>query len=170
MIVALAASVAAAVHHRMMRLDAERAAWGAKAQVWVSDGIHAIGDEIAAVRSEVPAAVAPADAVGDSPIGMVARQRIGRGEIITDGDVMAPGDEDALVPAGWLITPLDESTPSGAAIGERVQVVSGGYVIADRGVVVGFVEEVTLVALPADIAPLVPAAAESAVVTLLRIP
>lgn len=170
LIVALAIGVAASVHDRMAALDAERAAWGTTVEVWIGNGDHEIGDEIAAAHAEIPAAVVPDGAVADSPTGMAARQRIGRGEIITDGDVMAPDDEDALAPAGWLITPLDEPTPSGATLGERVQVVSGGYVIADRGVVVGFVEEVTLVALPADIAPLVPAAAESADVTLLRVP
>jgi len=170
LIVALAAGVTASVHDRMKALDAERSAWGATTDVWVSDTVHATGDEIVAVRSEVPVAVVPDGALDESPIGLTARQRIGLGEIVTEDDVMVPDDEGALVPAGWLITPVDESTPSGSELGERVQVASGGYVIADRAVVVGFVEQVTLVALPADIAPLVPAAAESSDVTLLRVP
>ena len=71
-------------------------------------------------------------------------------------------------PPDWLVAPLRESLPSGAAVGERVQVVSDGFVLATEAVVIDHVDGVTLVAVPPDVAPLVPAASDS--VALLRAP
>lgn len=169
-IVVLAAAVTRGVHDRIEALDAQRGSWGETVHVWTSEIVHGTGDDIVAVRMPVPVAIAPDGAVDLSPAGLAARRHIGRGEIITEADVMGADDEHALVPTGWLITPIDESPRSGATLGEEVQVVSGGYVLADRAVVIGFHDDVILVAIPSEVAPLVPAAAETADVTLLRVP
>lgn len=165
-IVAIAVGAAASVADAMSELAAERAAWGTAATVWVATEDLEVGDRIAAEAVSVPAAVRPAGAV-DDPEGAVARQAIGRGEVVARYDVMAPGDELALTPAGWLVAPVEEAPRSGAALGERVQVASEGFVVADEAVVVGTLDDITLVAVPPDVAPLLPAATR---ITLLRAP
>ncbi len=167
---ALAIGVVASVHTRLAAVDAAREAWGDPVAVWIAGANTEIGEPLRVSRATVPAAMAPPGAVREPPEGLVARQRIGVGEIVTDVDVMAAGDTGSLAPDGWLLVPLEERPPSGAATGERVVVVSDGYVLSEDAVIAGAVDRVTLVAVPADVAPLLPAAAEHGAVTLLRVP
>ena len=100
----------------------------------------------------------------------VARQRIAAGEVITAPDVSERDGPRALVPEGWLAVAIVESPSSGAGIGDRVQIASEGTVISSDAVVIGFVDDATLVAAPADEAPLLPAAAAAGGVALLLVP
>lgn len=167
-VAALATATAATVADAVAAVDAERAGWGTGVPVWVAATDVAPGEPIDADRVEVPRAVRPLRAV-DDPNGRRARQSVGRGEIVTEVDVL-PDRELALAPEGWLVAPVRESTPSAAPLGASVQVVSDGFVLAERAVVVGFADDVVLLAVPADLAPLVPAAADTSRVTLLRFP
>lgn len=163
-IVSLAVVVTASAAEAMARVDAERAAWGRSTSVWVAVRDVQAGEPIEAEQRDVPAAVRPPGAA-DVPEGALARQAIGRGEIVTDLDVV---DRDgSLAPPEWLVAPVRESLPSGATVGEHVRVVSDGFVVAPEGIVVGFVDDATLVAVPPDVAPLLPAAPAPA---LLRTP
>lgn len=162
--------VMAGLRTRLHAVDEARAGWGETASVWVAAGDIDVGEPLETTLLEVPISVLPERAVSDSPAGTPARRQIGRGEIVTDLDVMPDGVLAGLTPDGWLVTPVEESPASGAALGDRVQVASGGFVLAQAAVVVGFTDQVTLIAVPAEIAPLVPAAAETGRVTLLRMP
>ena len=164
---ALASGVAATVADAMAGVDAARRSWGSTSTVWVAVHDAEPGDLVAAEAVDVPVAIRPVHAA-DGPDGSVARQAIGRGEIVTDLDVVDTDDD--LAPAGWLVAPVRESLPSGAVVGERVQVAADGFVIAADGVVTGFVDDVTLVAVPPDVAPLLPAASDTTAVALLRSP
>lgn len=168
-IVSLALALGAAVEDAVSAVERERDAWGESVTVWIATSDTDVGDVVDARSDAVPVAIRPERATGTDPTGSAARQAIGRGDIVTDLDVMPPDDELALVPDGWLVAPLRQSTPSGAGLGDAVLVASDGFVVAE-GLVVGFVDDVTLVAVPAVDAPLVPAAAETARVTLLRVP
>lgn len=152
-------------------VDRERDAWGTPATVWVARSDIGIGQPIDAEPRRVPSALRP-DAAVDDPAGAVARQVIGRGEIVVTADVARRDDELAVVPKGWLVAPVEESPRSGVRPGDRVSVASDGIVVADEAIVVGTVDEgdgaVTLVALPADTAPAL--STTSARVTLLRRP
>lgn len=166
-IMAVAIGLAASVADAMARVDAERARWGSAVTVWVAKHDVSPGDLLAVEALEVPVAVRPDGAAGD-PNGAVARQDIGRGEIVTEADIV---DADgSLAPPGWVVAPVRESLPSGAGLGDRVQVASDGFVIASDARVVGFVDDITLVAAPADVAALLPAASVSTDVALLRSP
>lgn len=167
LVAALAAGVAASVADAMAGLDAERAAWGRPVTVWVAAHEVGAGDVVVAEPATVPTAVRPEGAVRD-PGGAIARQTIGRGEIVTEVDVV--DDERGLAPADWLVAPVRESLPSGAMVGERVLVASDGIVLAPDAIVIGFVDDVTLVAAPPDVAPLLPAASDTSRVALLRTP
>ena len=163
----LAIAVATSVADAMSGVDAARRAWGTTARVWVATHDLEMGDHLAVERRDVPETVRPPGAI-DDPQGAVARHAIGRGEIVTRVDVV---DVDgSFAPPEWLVAPIRESLPSGAAIGERVLVVSDGFVLAPEGIVVGFVDDVTLVAVPPDAAPLLPAASDTTRVALLRTP
>jgi hypothetical protein len=166
-IVVLSTAVAASVADAMAGVEAAKRSWGTTASVWVAAHDLDTGEPIAVELAEVPEAVRPTGAI-DDPRGAIARHPIGHGEIVTSADVVV-GD-DSFAPPGWLVAPIREALPSGAELGERVQVVSDGFVLAPDGVVVGFVDDVTLVAVPPDVAPLLPAASNSTSVALLRAP
>jgi hypothetical protein len=127
------------------------------------------GDAIVAREVAVPQALVPAGAI-DGTTGHTARRRIGAGQVLTELDVVGGPAPLGLVPAGWRAVPIVESPTSGASVGDTVDVASDGVVIAERALVVGHHDDVTLVAVPADRAPLVPLAASSGSITLLRLP
>jgi hypothetical protein len=174
LLVAVAVAAAAVVADRIHQVDEARAAWGDTRAVWVATADRAPGEVLAVMVRRVPAAVVPAAALepdqSDQP--PLARQQVSAGEIVTAVDVVG-GDRSAplaLVPHGWLAVPVVETTPSGATTGDRVELASGGIVIATDAVVVEAGEQVTLLAVPADVAAMIPAAAEADGVTVLRKP
>lgn len=164
-----AAGLAASVLDRLDRVDAARDAWGESRMVWVAVTPADAGQPIHAERRAVPAAVVPA-AVADQADGTVARQRVGAGEIVTAADVAVSDRPQALVPDGWLAVPVVESPRSGAQVGDRVHVASDGFVVTADAIVVATLDDVTLLAVPADVAAAVPAAAEAGSLTLLLTP
>jgi hypothetical protein len=154
--------------HRTDVADA-RSAWGSTSRLWVAEADVAPGEPLEARSIEVPDAVAPADPAVTDPSGSAARQRVGRGEIITAVDVAGGSGALALVPDGWIVVAVAERVPSGAQVGDRVTVVAEGSVIAEAGLVVGVGEVATSIAVPAERGPLVALADESGV-RLLRSP
>lgn len=157
---------------RVDRIDAARAEWGATRTVWVASKAAAPGEQIQVVATDVPAAVVPPSALAaDGSAELVARQHVSPGEIVTEVDVGRDGGGAlALVPDGWLAVPVLESPASGAAVGTRVHVVSDGVVLADEAVVVGYHDDVTLVAVPASEAPMLPVATDGGSLALLMSP
>jgi len=167
---AIAASGAAAsLFDRSETIDAARDSWGDTRFVWVADHDHEPGAPLSAERVEVPTALVSA-ASADDVDGRIARQHIAAGEVIHDVDLVAPSGPQALTPSGWLAVPVSESPASGAAVGDRVHAVSDGVVISHDGLVVGRHDDVTLVAVPADRAPALPAADDAGALTLLLVP
>jgi len=150
-------------------IDAARASWGETRGVWVAAVDHAPGDPIDATRRDQPVAMLAESAATDIA-GRVARQRIAAGEVVDAVDVVAPNRPQAMIPPGWLAVPIREAPPSGALLGDRVHVVSDGFVVSGDALVVGVHDDTTLVAVPADSAPALPAAAEAGALTLLLVP
>ncbi|MDJ0767691.1 MAG: hypothetical protein QNJ12_02815 [Ilumatobacter sp.] len=172
-VLVVAAALSASVLERLDRVDAAAASWGSTSSVWMATRAVGHGEPVAAELVELPDAVVPEGAVidGDFDVaGTIARQHIAAGEIVMTHDVAVGDGPTALVPPGWLAVPVVESPPSSAGVGDRVVAVSDGFVIADDIVVTARVDDVTLVAVPADAAPLLPAAAEAGSLTLLLRP
>jgi hypothetical protein len=174
---ALAAGAYASVGSHTAARDAARAEWGATTPVLVARTPLAPGDALdgRVAIAQWPAAIVPPDALVALAPGRVARQHVAPGDAVGALDVAPDGGPLALVPDGWVAVPVVESPASGAAVGDRVQVTSEGVLLAHDGVVVGSVVgatagDVTLVAVPADVAPLLAAAADSGQLTLLRVP
>jgi len=181
LLVALASlGAAASMLDRVDRVDAARASWGRTRDVWVAVADHRPGDPITAERRAVPAAIVEGDVVDagsdpehDSDIDVavaVARQHVDAGQIVYRSDVVARNGPQAMTPPGWLVVPILESPPSGAAVGDRARAVSDGVSISDDALVVGHHDDVTLLAVPAAVAPLLPAASDAGRVTLLLLP
>lgn len=169
-IAALAAVAASAsLLARSDRIDAARASWGETRRVWIAATDHAPGDPLTVTARDVPVAMV-ADAAASDPEGRSARQHIVAGEIVHDVDLVAPDGPQARTPPGWLAVPISESPASGARIGDRVHVVSDGVVVSADGLVVGVHDDVTLVAVPSEAAPTIPAAADAGSLTLLLVP
>lgn len=173
LIVAVAATGAgASMLERADRVDAARAAWGETRSVWVAAGDHAPGDPLAVERRDVPSAMV-ADGATDTAeglAGLTARQYLSDGEIVHDSDVVAPTGPQAFTPPAWLVVPVIESPPSGAALGDRVRVVGDGVVVSSEAIVVGHHDGSSLVAVPSDEASSVAALAADGGVTLLLFP
>jgi len=172
-VAALAVVAAATVSRATSGIADARDAWGRPRRVVIATIDLAAGDPLAgAVRvASVPEPLVPPSALdADAPVdGAVARSPIAAGEMVVAVDVAAPGGPQALTPAGWLAVPVAERVPSGARVGDRVEVASGGIVLAADGVVVvadqggGSV----VVAVPATDAPMVAQAASGDAVLLL---
>lgn len=168
--VAVGGAVASVVDHSA-EIDDARDAWGATADVWVAIVDHEPGDPIRSERVTVPVAVVAESALDAAPPDeAIARQRIAAGSMLHDVDVAATAGPQTLTPPGSLAVPVVESPPSGALVGDRVQVVADGIVVADDATVVGHHDDATLVAVPAADAALLPAAADAGRVTLLLVP
>jgi hypothetical protein len=171
-IVIAAAALAAAsqVSTRLDDVDDARAAWGTTRTVLVAAEPAAPGEALIVTAVEVPLAVVPAAALAaHDTSSLVARQAIGVGEIVTEPDVTGGGPL-ALVPPGWLAVPVIESPPSGASAGDLVRLVSEGVVLAPDAVVAGHHDDVSLIAVPADVAAVIPTASAAGTLVVLRHP
>ena len=168
-VVIVAAWVSAVVLGRIDAIDAERAAWGDTVVVFVADRAHEPGEPLSVDSRVVPSALAPAGRLRRVD-GLVARQHVGVGEIVTEVDVVASHAPQAMIPDGWRGVPIVETPPSGAAVGDRVDVVSDGVAVSGDAVVVGHHDDVTIVAVPAPVAPALPAAADARSLTLVIVP
>jgi len=173
MIGALATWAYATVHAQTATADQARTEWGTTTPVLVATTDLRPGDPLAgavAVR-DWPQALAPPGALAEAPPGALTLQFLAAGDIVGSVDLAPTTGPLALVPEGWVAVPVVEWPASGAAVGDHVQIASEGIVIAAAAIVVGAVgSDVTLVAVPAPEAPLLPLAASTGKLTLLRLP
>jgi hypothetical protein len=169
LVVGVAVALAASMLERADRVDRARDAWGDQTTVLVATRPMAPGDPVQAEPWLVPVALAPPGAVADAG-GRPVRQFVGTGEILTDADLAVREGPLALVPGGWVAVPVVESPRSFAEPGESVLLVSDGVVLADDAIVVSGIDDVTLVAVRADVAPLVSMATDTGRVTVVRAP
>lgn len=169
-VVGLAALLASATQSNLRSVRHARDDWGITESVWVATADVAPGVQLTGhvTRRDVPRAMMPTSAIIDGEIGGVARQHIAEGEIVTAVDVTATNGPLALVPSGWLVVVVSKSP--GASIGSSVHVAADGVVLTRQALVVGEVDGALLVAVPEEIAPLLPAAAKSGSLALLLAP
>lgn len=171
LVVAAGTGAAATALDHADRVDAARRSWGETATVHVAATTLEAGDPVRTTATEIPSALVGDHVARASELdGAVARQRIAAGEIVSSVDVVPRPGPTALIPDGWLGVPVVESPASGADLGARVVVVSDGFVLGQRAIVVGRTDDVTLIAVPAEVAPLLPAAAQGGNLTLLLVP
>ena len=169
LVAALGATLAVMDH--TTGVDAAKESWGRTRTVWVATADLAPGDPMLVESRDVPAAMVEGDAIGEGDLDdAVVKQRIGRGEIVHRSDIAVASGPRAMTPDGWLVVAVLESPPSGAAVGDRAVVVADGVTIGEDALVVGHHDAATLVAMPAQDAQHVPAAADAGGVALLILP
>jgi hypothetical protein len=141
------------------QIERARASWGATTQVWVATADAGAGQVLHAQRRQVPVAMVPHGAVtGELPPAAIARQAVAAGEVVVAHDVGA--GRLPLLAAGQraVAIPADDNTIT-VAVGDRVDVVARGQVLAGDGVVVDVSLGAVVVGVPADDAAGVAAAA-----------
>jgi hypothetical protein len=162
------------LRERVAGIDSARRAWGDGREVLVARRDTRPGEAVEFDVRELPAAVVPPGALGAEAgtQSLVARQNVSAGEIVTEIDVGRAGAAGAvaLLPDDWAAVPIVESPPSGAAIGASVQIAADGVVLAADAIVAGYHDDVTLVGVPAGVAPMVAAGAQSGAVAVLLLP
>lgn len=156
---AFALTIAAVLVSQSRQVVHARDSWGTSVEVWVAAADTSPGSVIVVERRAVPLAMVPDDAVeGAWPAGVLARQALTAGEIVVAHDVGA--GRLSLLPDGWRAVAVlaDEGTIP-VAVGDHVDVVAAGVVIASAGVVVQAVAGVVVVGVSATDAPAVATAA-----------
>ena len=162
-VIMLAGAAGLSAARAMARVDSARRSWGQQQSVWTAAAAIEPGEPITAERVEVPRAVVPPSAVIEAPRGVIARQRLGVGEIITESDVSASGTA-ALVPDGWVAFVVPASVEH-FAVDDHVNVYSVDHLVA-TGLLVAVGESELMVAIPAVSAPTLSAALLADAVTL----
>ena len=166
-IAALAALVAVGAQRAVARVDAQRRTWGQQQSVWITTSGIEPGQVIAADRNDVPAAIVPVDAAEEVHAGTVARQHLGAGEIVTNGDITAAGAA-GLIPIGWSAFAVPASVEH-FTTGDHVGVYAGDQYLAP-GLVVAAGDSDLMVAVPAGSAPALAASLLANAVTLALTP
>ncbi len=161
------------VNDAIAGIDTARQAWGDDRRVLVATRDGAPGDLVddVVIFELRPSPLVPAGALIEAP-GPDARlrQHVRTGEMLVDADVVATGDPAALVPPGWRAVAVAEPVPSGARIGDRVEVAAGGLRLSEDGVVVGTGDGAVVVAVPLEVAPMVAHASATGDAVLLLAP
>jgi hypothetical protein len=162
-IVVLAGAVGLGAVQAMAAIDAERRSWGQQTTVWVATDDIAPGEPIHAESRRVPRAVVPSSATTKPSANTIARQRIGRGEMITSVDVSVSGSA-GLIPDGWVALAVP-ATVEHFAVGDRVSVYSGDQFVAG-GTVIDTGETELMIAVAADAAPAVAMGVQADAITI----
>ena len=150
-VAALTAGVVNAVIRASMRIENERAMWGATITIVVASREVAPGEFLATaiLRRDYPVAMVPATAVdaADVPADAVALQRISAGEVLVAADLTRGSGPAALLPNGWLAVRVTTS-PAPFAVSDSVAVLADGQLIAPDAVIVAVEPDGVLVGVP----------------------
>jgi hypothetical protein len=166
----LAALAAYAVHAQQQSIGAERERWGASKAVLIAARTIEPGDEVVAELVDLPVAALPDDALTEASPGMLVRQRVAKGAVLTRFDVTAGRGPAALAGPGTVVVALSDPLARDVAVGLAVQVAADGLVLADAAVVSAVVDDVVFVAVDRRDAPSVAAAAQQGAAALLYLP
>jgi hypothetical protein len=172
----LAAGVALAllVGGHVTRLDEARRSWAQTGRVLVATTDHRAGDLLQAKSVEMPLAVIPPDAIDTvgaaSDDGTIVRQRVSTGEVVVSADLAVPGGPAALADPGTLVVGITDPMARGVRVGLEVRIVAEGIVLADDAHVVEVSDEVIFVAVGAEAAAMVAAAARDTSASLVFVP
>ncbi len=162
--------VAVAVNDRVASIDAARDEWGDLRTVVVADGQLEPGD-VAVVRlAELPVAAVPDAALTDVGPDTLVRQRVADGEVLTTLDVTTRSGPASAADAGHVVVPISDPLVRHVEVGLRVRIVADGVVLADEATVVDVADDVVFVALAERLGPVVSAAAQQGIASLLYLP
>lgn len=152
------------VHVRLDGVDDARSAWTDQRIVLVASGDHAPGDALVVESRTLPSAAIPPSALDELPAGAIVRQHVARGEVVTHADVASGDGPAAAAESGEVVVavsdPLLATAMSTVSVGLRVAIHSEGIVLAHDARVTAVDGDVVFVALHAEDATAVSAAAQ----------
>lgn len=167
-VVAVCAVPTVLVAITMRSLERTRDQWGQSTPVLVVTGTVAANEMITEHNSalvSLPAAIVPADALTERPLEARSRVALTPRSVVTPALLAAPADATAI-PAGWRIVALPASLPMPPVeVGDVVDVVGGNSVLAASALMASM--EPLTIAVPADLAPTVAAAARMGEISLV---
>ena len=165
-VISISAVLMAIALDERQRLDQARRSWSEPVTVWVATEPLAPGKAVLAEPRQLPRAALPDGASTIDPAGSVALRPLQRNEVVTDDDI---GDgAEGLAPAGSRVVaiPADDATLT-VAIGDRVDVIAAGIVVAADGVVVAVGAASVAVAVDERSAPAAASAAHDGLAVLV---
>jgi hypothetical protein len=168
-VAAMAVTVALVLVAQSRQVATARDRWGTSVGVWVVVADTPPGTPIAVDRQLVPEAVVPAHAlVGEWPADAVAHHHLSAGEIVVGTDV-GTGRLPLLAPTWRAVAIAADETTVAVMIGDRVDIVAGGAIVAQAGLVVDVQPAAAIVGVPAaDAAALAMASLDHTAVLVLR--
>lgn len=154
-VAAMAATVALALAAQSRQVATARDQWGTSVDVWVAVADTPAGAPIAVDRQPMPEAMLPADAMtGGWPADAVARHHVSAGEVIVVPDV-GTGRLPLLQPTWRAVAIAADETTIPVMIGDQVDVVASGAIVAENGLVVDVHPAAAIIGVPAADAPAV---------------
>ncbi|HYN34830.1 MAG TPA: hypothetical protein VES40_19555 [Ilumatobacteraceae bacterium] len=169
-VAALGTALAVGVNDQLTALEEARRNWGSTRSVLVADRQLEPGDPIETHAVDLPVAAIPPGALDDLPDGAQLHQRVSIGEVLTDLDLTTAAGPAARAAPGTVVVALSDPLSRGITTGLKVQVAADGLVIADSATVVEMADDVIFVAVEASAAPMVAAAAQQGIASLLYLP
>ncbi|HSL74573.1 MAG TPA: hypothetical protein VK853_08900 [Ilumatobacteraceae bacterium] len=170
LVVALAVLIGSFVHTQITALEHTRRAWGETRPVLVATAALEPGEPIRATLLDRPLAMLPEGALAELPTRARLHQRVSAGEVLTTTDITSTAGPAARAALGTVVVGLSDPLSRNVTIGSSVRVVADGIVLADAGTVVDLAEEIVFVAVDAADGPIVAAAAQQGIATLLHLP
>lgn len=152
------------VFGQLQQVDTARASWSEQREVWVAAIDHSPGDALVAERRTLPlVAISPA-AADEIESGTTARQHVRRGEVIVDADLTVASGPAAGADTGQVVVPISDPlltlASSHLSIGVKVAILSEGIELANNAHIAAIDGDVIFVAVRADSAASVAAAAQ----------
>jgi hypothetical protein len=157
----VAAAAGASVHAQLQSIEAARAQWTDQQRVPVATAAASPGDELSWEWRNIPAVGVPDGVARDIFEGIIARQRVGTGEIIVDADLTVGSGPAAGAASGHVVVPVSDPLVTDPSVGIDVAIYSDGLVLADEARVVHVDGAVVYVEVDAAAAPMVAAAAQT---------
>lgn len=157
----MAVAVGLLVQQQMDGVDDARAAWGETRPVLVARHDHRPGDLLVVDTVDLPRAAVPESAMDEVAAGSTARQEVAAGEVVVTGDLTSGIGPAGAVDDGRVVVPVSDPLVVTADIGVAVAVYSEGIVLAADAEIVSVESDVVFIAVGADDAPLVAAAAQT---------
>ncbi|HUS43923.1 MAG TPA: hypothetical protein VMY16_14760 [Ilumatobacteraceae bacterium] len=169
-VAALAGVAALTVYGQMASIATARDRWGTTRTVLVASRSHEPGDPIDAEPVALPLAALPEGTLEKIPHGAVVRQRLAIGEVLTDLDLSSRTGPAALAEPGTIVVAVSDPLARSVDAGLAVKVSADGVLLAEAAMVTGVVDDVVFVAVNERDGPIVAAAAQQGIASLLYVP
>lgn len=167
---ALAAGVGVTFEARLSALDAARSQWTTTNTVFVAHHDHVPDDPLQVDAVDLPLAAIPTNAVTERPDGVLARQHVGRGEVIVTDDILAAHGPASRAPEGMVVVGVVDALGSSPPVGIAVRVAAEGLLLASDATVVAVAGDVVYLAVSEDVGAMVAHAAHTGTASILFVP